>query len=252
MSDNEDGTEMYVTSEPRLDRFEPFYLDFVTDPETVRNDEKYWDHKHGLKDERGRLSTTAQIVGKDGFRETFESLASTSDREILPDTFGGIVAVEDACGDYVAFSKVLLDNDLETPESVEDAMSVATDPLVAAAALRAWYYRQTGTAGFMVRKNDRWRNQDRRERESERKTEGIDVVHEVNEDDGRDCERCGTEIPAGGRVWRFDIPPGREKEGRCGVCARAIANGAEDDDWSLNGDDPREYEIEIGVPEAEA
>lgn len=249
---NNDDTETVVTSEPRLDRFEPWYLDFKTQPETVRNDAKHWDHKYGLKGELGRLSIEAQIIGEDGFREAFESLASTHDREVLPDTFGGIVAVEDACGDYVAFSEALLDNGLETSESVEDAMVVATDPLVSAAVLRAWYYRQTGASGFMVRKNGRWRNQDQRERENEWKNEGIDVGNEINEDDGRDCERCGTTIPVGGRVWRFDIPPGREKEGRCGVCARAIANGAEDDDWSLNGDDPREYDIEIGVPEAEA
>lgn len=244
-TEQSDNSTTVVTSEARLDRFEPWYLDFKTDPETVRNDKKHWDYGYGLRDELGRLSVTAQIIGEDGFRDAFESLASTHEHEVLPDTFGGIVAVEDAGGDYVAFSRALMDNDLETPESVDDAMVVATDPLVAAAVLRAWYHRQTGKPGIMVQKNEHWRNQDQRERENGWKSEGIDVEHETNEDGARCCDRCGTEIPVGAEVWRFEIPPGREKEGRCGICARAIANGAEDDDWSLNGDDPRDHEVAI-------
>jgi|GEM_PF-3980945 len=119
-------------------------------------------------------------------------------------------------------------------------MAIARDPLVAGAAVRAWYDRQFGvTTGNMVQKNDHFEFRRDREKTDERKAEGIEVAFEHVEE-GQHCEHCTMAIPQGGRVWTITIPPGREEAGRCDGCARAMVSSADDDGWAINGVDPRE------------
>jgi|GEM_PF-6944948 len=60
--------------EPRLDRFEPWYLDFHLSPEFVRNDRKHWDDMYASAGGLGRIAIDVEFIGEDGFAEVFDSL----------------------------------------------------------------------------------------------------------------------------------------------------------------------------------
>lgn len=219
-----------------VENYRTFYTDFVTAPEAARDDREHYDYNHRYPGSLGRVSLDVEFVGPDGFREMTESLVGPA-REVLSESYGGIDAVQDACGDYVAFSTRTIRH---SPEDVDDVMAVSPDPLVAAAAVRMWYDKQFGQQSYMTRRNDKFRNERRREEKREWKQEGVTVEYSETED-ARDCESCSTTIPDGARVWSITKPPGREYTGQCTVCARSKVQDADLQDWNLNGPDPREY-----------
>lgn len=228
--------------EPKLDRFRPHWIRFQPEPENVHSDRRHWDHHYSNPGELGRLSIPVAFVGEDGFGNIYETLVGDT-IEVLPDTYGGIVAIQDAAMDYVGLSRVILSADGDSPEYVTDAVAISRDPLVAAAAVRAWYDRQVGNYnGYLVWKGDHYDNQRRREERERWRDDGV-TFQLARAESEWECERCGVAIEAEARVWTATIPPGREKEGRCSVCARAIANGAENEGYTLNGPDPRAFDL---------
>lgn len=227
--------------EPRLDGYRPGYTDFLLNPETINSDRDHWDHNYRSSGELGRVFLGVQFIGEDGFGDWFDYL-NGPEREIIPGRYGGIYVAQDASTDYVAFSPACLKH---SPEDVQDALAVARSPYVAAAALRAWYDRQFGVDGQMVRRNDLYKNQRRREEKDGWKSDGLTFEFTENETEDRYCERCTSHIPVGARVWTVTVPPGRTHEGRCTVCARGSAGAAESDGYNLNGPDPRKYPMDL-------
>lgn len=233
---DDDGPE-FEWPEPKLDRYEPFYVDFALETDLVASNRKHFDHRYTASGELGVLEIPVVLIGEDGFRDHFEYLNSEP-WDVLPDEYGGIQVAQDASCDYVAFSTEAINN---SPEWVNDAMTVARDPLVAAATLRAWYDRQVGRKhGHMVRANDHYDSRRRREEKDEWKAEGVEFEYQES-DDKLECGGCSLSIPAGSKVWKITIPPGRKKEDRCTVCARSNANRAEDADYNIAGEDPRDH-----------
>lgn len=223
-----------------FDRFKPYYMDIWTEPEMVRSDREHWDHNYGYSGELGRLSFSVSFIGEDGFFDTFESLAGP-DQEPLPDAYGGIKAVQDCNCDYVAFAPECLDH---SPDDIRDAMAVAKDPMVAAAAVRMWYDREFGRRRYMVVEGDHYQHERRRQTRESRKESGLDVEFTENDDRGRNCVSCGTGIPEGHRVWSV----GRKYDGQCTVCARSKVKDAAENDWTINGTDPRDHSPEGDDP----
>lgn len=158
MPEAEQEPDIEGLPQTRYDWYRPFYADFVTDPEHVRSDRQHWDHNYRAVGELGRLLLGVVLIGEDGFADTWDTL-NGPDRTIVPGKYGGIAAAQDCNCDYVAFALEMIQ---DGPDDVDDAMAIARDPYVAAAAVRAWYDRQYGVAGNMVMRNDHWQHQFRK------------------------------------------------------------------------------------------
>ncbi len=247
MSDSNDGwpdppfdPPEFPEYTPPIDGYRPSYEAFRTTPEIVDDDQQYWDHHRRYEGELGRTAFDVAFVGADGFAEMFRSMALADPKPIYPNVYGGIVAVEDCCGDQIGFSWRLLDGkDEYGDDPVDHAMAVATNPEVAGAAVAMWYRRQFGRRGPDVRRTDLYGSQRERQDEEEWKASGIDIEAVLKDDVGT-CAGCEATIPAGDVVWTATIPPGRTKEHRCLSCARALAINGADQGYAINGDDPRD------------